>query len=75
MVKPSTEVTFEEHPTYLGTQVQALSIFLCNFQETFTLLALHIHNALKDNINIPIPSEIMQQLFDDGCCCLRLLLH
>jgi hypothetical protein len=36
------------------------------FQETFMSLALHIPNALKDNINIPILSEIVQQLFDDG---------
>jgi hypothetical protein len=38
-------------------------------------LALRIPNALKDSINIPIPSEIMQQLFDDGHCYLGLLLH
>jgi hypothetical protein len=38
-------------------------------------LALRIPNALKDSINIPIRSEIMQQLFDDGRYCLGLLLH
>jgi hypothetical protein len=39
------------------------------------LLALRIPNALKDNINILVPSEIIQQLFIDGRCCLGLLLH
>jgi hypothetical protein len=52
-----------------------LSIFLCNFQETFASLVLRIPHALENNINIPVPSEIMQQLFDDGRCYLGLLLH
>jgi hypothetical protein len=38
-------------------------------------LALRIPNVLKDIINIPVPFEIMQQLFDDGRCYLGLLLH
>jgi hypothetical protein len=59
MVKLSTKITFEERLACLGAQVRALSIFLCNFKETFMSLALRIHNALKDNINIPVPSEIM----------------
>jgi len=75
IVKLSTKVTFEECIACLGAQVQALSIFLCNFQETFMLLVLCIPIALKDNINIPVPSEIVQELFNDGHCYLRLLLH
>jgi hypothetical protein len=45
------------------------------FKKIFTSLALRIPNALKDSINIPIPFEIMQQIFYDGHYCLRLLLH
>jgi hypothetical protein len=39
------------------------------------LLVVHIPYALKDNINILVPSEILHQLFNDGRCYLGLLLH